>query len=92
MPVGLTIALAEVFAVSFEALILYLLARKTLALSARQAALICFVASMSSFLAGLALASKIGKHRQACRNLTRRRPVCLQAVNLIYWLLTPCAS
>ena len=53
MPVGLTIALAEVFAISFEALMLYLLARKPLALSAWQAALISLSTNISSFLIGL---------------------------------------
>jgi len=53
MPAGLTITLAEAFAVSSEALILYLLARKTLKLTFRQAAVISLLANMSSFLMGL---------------------------------------
>ena len=55
MPAGLTIALAEIFAISFEALILYLLARKTLELTFKQAATISLLANVSSFLAGLLL-------------------------------------
>lgn len=57
LPSGLTIAFSEAFAISFEALLLYLLARKTLALSAGQAALVSFVANIFSFLAGLALSN-----------------------------------
>lgn len=53
MPVGLTITLAEVFAVTLEALILYLLARKTLELTFRQVAVISLLTNMSSFLIGL---------------------------------------
>ena len=53
LPAGVTIALAEVFAVSFEALLLYLLARKTVELTFRQAAVLSIMANMSSFLIGL---------------------------------------
>jgi hypothetical protein len=57
LPSGLTIAFSEAFAISFEALLLYLLARKTLALSAGQATLVSFVTNIFSFLAGLALSN-----------------------------------
>ena len=53
MPIGLSIAFAEVFAISLEALILYLLARKTLALSVRQATVVSLFTNTSSFLIGL---------------------------------------
>lgn len=52
MPDGLWIGL-EVFAVSFEALMFYLLARKTLELAFRQTAVISILANTSSFLIGL---------------------------------------
>ncbi|NIV39772.1 MAG: hypothetical protein GWN58_63305, partial [Anaerolineae bacterium] len=57
LPAGLTIALAEMFAIGIETLILYLLARKTLALSLRQVAIISLVINTASFLVGLALGS-----------------------------------
>ena len=57
LPSGLTIALAEVFAVSFEALVLYLLARKTLELALKQAAAISLFMNAASFLLGWALSS-----------------------------------
>ncbi len=57
LPSGLIIAFTELFAVSFEAFLLYLLARKTLALSVRQAVLISLLTNVSSFLASLALSS-----------------------------------
>jgi hypothetical protein len=55
LPDSLTIGFAELFAVAFEALLLYLLARKTLPLSPQQAAVISLAMNVSSFLAGLAL-------------------------------------
>jgi hypothetical protein len=55
LPPSLTIVLAELFAVAFEALLLYLLARKTLSLSAIQAALISLVMNASSLVTGLIL-------------------------------------
>lgn len=57
LPSSLNIAFSEAFAISFEALLIYLLARKTLALSSGQAALISLAANILSFLAGLALGS-----------------------------------
>ncbi len=57
LPSSLTIALAEVFAVAFEAVFLYLLARKTPSLSARQAAVISLVMNASSFVVGLVLSA-----------------------------------
>jgi len=57
LPSSLTVAFAEAFAVSFEAFLLYLLARKTLALSFKQAALISLVMNAASFLAGLVLSA-----------------------------------
>jgi len=57
LPSSLTIAFSEAFAISFEALLLYLLARKTLALSSRQAAFVSFTVNICSFLAGLVLSS-----------------------------------
>ena len=55
LPPSLTLAFAEAFAVAFEATLLYLLARKPLSLSLKQAAIISLVMNASSFLAGLAL-------------------------------------
>ena len=52
LPTSLTIAFAEVFAVSSEALLLYPLARKPLSLSFKQAALISLVMNAASFLGG----------------------------------------
>ncbi len=57
LPSGLTIALAEVFAVVFEAVFLYLLARKTLSLSAVRAVVISLVMNASSFVVGLLLSA-----------------------------------
>jgi len=52
LPVSLTILLAEVFAITFETTLVYLLARKTLTLSLRHTALISLVMNVSSFLLG----------------------------------------
>jgi hypothetical protein len=52
LPFGLTIALAEAFAVTFEAALVYALARKTLAWSWRRAAGISLAANVTSFLLG----------------------------------------
>ncbi len=57
LPSSLTVTFTEVFAVSFEAFLFYLLARKTLALSVRQAVLISLLTNISSFLASLALSN-----------------------------------
>lgn len=55
LPSSLTIAVAEAFAVSFEALLLYLLAHKTLALSAKQAVVVSLLMNLTSVLIGLIL-------------------------------------
>jgi hypothetical protein len=52
LPVNLTILLAEVFAIAFEAALVYHLARKTLSLSLKQAALISLAMNLTSFLLG----------------------------------------
>jgi len=57
LPPGLVILFAELFAVGFEALLLWLLARKTLALSFPKAALISLLMNAASYVAGLALDS-----------------------------------
>jgi len=55
LPPSLVILFAELFAAGFEALHLWLLAHKTLALSFTKAALISLLMNAASFLAGLAL-------------------------------------
>jgi len=52
LPVGLTILLAELFAVVFETAIVFFLARKTISLSLMQVALISVVTNLCSYLLG----------------------------------------
>ena len=52
LPFGVTILLAEVFAIAFEAVLLYLLARKTWSMPLWQAAVISCVMNVASYLLG----------------------------------------
>ncbi len=54
-PAGLTVALAEIFAVAFEALLLYLLARRTLGLALKQAGVISLAMNATSFVLSLVI-------------------------------------
>ncbi|MCP4536769.1 MAG: hypothetical protein GY832_06450 [Chloroflexi bacterium] len=58
LPIQLTILLAEVFAVTFEAVLIYFLTRNFLALSLKQTTWISFVMNASSFLLGKLVLSR----------------------------------
>ncbi len=57
LPAGLTVALAEIFAVAFEALLLYLLARRTLGLALKQAGVISLAMNATSFVLSLVISA-----------------------------------